>query len=269
MITIKYMIWSEIRPYSWYNYKKRIWIKQVYTEMCRPIIMQIIRDGFEMTRFFDVLFSGIAIIILLPFMIPIMIGLKLTGEHDIFYGQERIGKGGKPFKVWKFATMLRDSPNLPGGIYTAKDDPRILPMGRFLRKTKINELPQLLNILAGQMSIIGYRPLVPKGYAMYSEAVKKQLSKGKPGLSGIGSIVFRNEEQLLQTFPTHDERDQFYRNIVMPYKGQLEVWYINHSNVFMYFRLIIMTVEAVVKGTTGWKKLKEIPAVPKELEEYL
>ena len=89
-----------------------------------------------MIRFFDILFSGIAIIILLPFMIPIMIGLKLTGEHDIFYVQERIGKGGKPFGVLKFATMLRNSPNMAGGVLTQKNDPRILPMGNFLRKTK-------------------------------------------------------------------------------------------------------------------------------------
>lgn len=91
-----------------------------------------------MTRFFDILFSLLAVIVLTPFMIPIMIGLKLTGEHDIFYRQERIGKGGKPFNLLKFATMLRNSPNMAGGFYTAENDPRILPIGRFLRKTKIN-----------------------------------------------------------------------------------------------------------------------------------
>ena len=115
-----------------------------------------------MTRFFDILFSGIAILILLPFMIPIMIALKLTGEHDIFYLQERIGKNNKPFKVYKFATMLRNSPNMAGGLITKDKDPRILPMGNFLRKTKINELPQLLNIFLGQMSVIGYRPFATK-----------------------------------------------------------------------------------------------------------
>ena len=111
-----------------------------------------------MIRFFDILFSGLAIIILFPFMLPIMIGLKLTGEHDIFYCQERVGKGGKIFKVLKFATMMRNSENMPGGVLTQKNDPRILPMGKFLRKTKINELPQLINIFIGQMSVIGPRP---------------------------------------------------------------------------------------------------------------
>ncbi len=222
-----------------------------------------------MTRFFDILFSLLAIIILLPFMIPIMIGLKLTGEHDIFYGQERIGKGGQPFKVLKFATMLRNSPNMAGGLYTEANDPRILPMGRFLRKTKINELPQLLNILTGQMSIIGYRPLVVKEYSQYSEEVKKELAKSRPGLSGIGSIVFRNEEELLQTFKTHEEKDEFYFRVILPYKGQLEAWYVEHKGITMYWKLIFMTVEAVLKGGCKWKNLKEIPEVPVELEELI
>lgn len=223
-----------------------------------------------MTRFFDILFSLVAIIILFPFMIPIMVGLKLTGEHDIFYGQERVGKGGKPFKVWKFATMLRNSPNMPGGLYTEKNDPRILPMGRFLRKTKINELPQLINILIGDMSVIGYRPLVQKGYNMYPESVREQLANGTPGLSGIGSIVFRNEEEIVQKFDSYEDKDTFYRTVVMPYKGELEVWYTKNKNMFMYFRLILLTIEAVLKpNNMRWKKLKDIPRVPDELKTYI
>ncbi len=223
-----------------------------------------------MTRFFDFFFSFIAIVILLPFMIPIMIGLKLTGEHYIFYEQERIGKGGKPFKLLKFATMLKDSPNMAGGTYTSKEDPRILPMGRFLRKTKINELPQLINILKGDMSIIGYRPLVPRGYAMYPDDVKKQLKNGRPGLSGIGSIVFRNEEQIVEEFDAYEDKDKFYRTVIMPYKGALEVWYTKHRNVVMYWRLIFMTVEAVLNpGSDSWKKLRNIPPIPDNLKDVL
>jgi len=223
-----------------------------------------------MTRFFDVFFSLIAIIILFPFMIPIMIGLKLTGEHDIFYGQERIGKGGKTFKLWKFATMLRNSPNMEGGTFTSKNDPRILPMGNFLRKTKINELPQLLNILSGDMSIIGYRPLVKKGYDMYPEEVKDQLKYSRPGLSGIGSIVFRNEEQIVQKYNSFEEKDEFYRTVIMPYKGRLEVWYTRHRTVSMYFRLIFMTMEAVLNPKSqNWKNLKGIPEVPENLRDVL
>jgi lipopolysaccharide/colanic/teichoic acid biosynthesis glycosyltransferase len=120
-----------------------------------------------MIRLFDIFFSALAILVLFPFMIPVMIGLKLTGEHYIFYNQLRIGKNGKEFNLFKFATMLKNSPNLPGGILTQKDDPRILPMGKFLRKTKINELPQLINIFIGQMSIIGPRPQAKQHYDLY------------------------------------------------------------------------------------------------------
>lgn len=221
-------------------------------------------------RFFDIILSLIAIIILFPFMIPIMIGLKLTGEHDIFYRQERIGRCGKKFKLWKFATMLRNSPNMAGGLYTSKNDPRLLPMGNFLRKTKINELPQLLNVLKGEMSIIGYRPLVEKEYIAYPEDIKDSLKECRPGLSGIGSIVFRNEEQIMQQFASREDKDQFYYNVIMPYKGKVEVWYTKHRNIFMYFRLIIMTIEVVINPRNhSWKKLRGIPRIPSELLIYL
>lgn len=228
-----------------------------------------LRKCILLTRLFDVLFSALAIAILLPFMIPIMIGLKLTGEHYIFYEQERIGKGGKPFNLLKFATMLKDSPNMAGGFYTEKNDPRILPMGRFLRKTKINELPQLLNILKGDMSVIGYRPLVVQEYKEYPEDVKKVLEKSRPGLSGIGSIVFRNEEEILQKFNTHEEKDKFYFDAIHPYKGQLEAWYIKRKSIVMYFKLIGMTIEAVIKGSCNWKSLRDIPQPPEALQRFV
>ncbi len=178
-----------------------------------------------MLRIFDILFSGFAIIILLPFMIPIVIVLKLTGEHDIFYCQNRVGLHGKEFKLYKFATMLRNSPDLPGGIFTAANDPRILRIGKFLRKTKINELPQLINVFIGQMSVVGYRPLLRYGYDKYSDEVKKIIYNAKPGLSGIGSIIFRNEEEILHCI---DDKASFYEKTIMPYKGILEVWSVQH-----------------------------------------
>ena len=221
-----------------------------------------------MTRFFDILFSGIAIIILLPFMIPIMIGLKLTGEHDIFYGQTRIGKGRKEFKLLKFATMLRNSPNMQGGLYTSTNDPRMLPMGKFLRKTKINELPQLVNIFIGQMSVIGYRPTVKQHFEGYPEECKVFLEKSVPGLSGIGSIVFRNEEEILQQF---EDKKSFHQNVIAPYKAALEVWYVQHKSLWLYFKLIFMTVEAVLHPESKkWRTaFKDLPPVPAELEQYI
>jgi lipopolysaccharide/colanic/teichoic acid biosynthesis glycosyltransferase len=221
-----------------------------------------------MIRMFDIIFSGLAIIILLPFMIPIMILLKLTGEHYIFYAQTRVGKHGRDFKLLKFATMLKDSPNMPGGIFTQENDPRILPMGRFLRNTKINELPQLVNILMGHMSIIGYRPFIRKGYEMYSEENRKALYNSKPGLSGLGSIAFRNEEEILSKI---SDKDAFYKNTILPYKAELEKYYIEHRSLGLYFKLIFMTVWSVINpNSKSWRnRLKDLPEVPEELESYI
>jgi lipopolysaccharide/colanic/teichoic acid biosynthesis glycosyltransferase len=216
-------------------------------------------------RFFDILLSSLAIIVLFPFMIPIMIILKLTGEHDIFYEQKRIGRYGKEFNLLKFATMLRDSPNLHGGIFTAANDPRVFPFGNFLRKTKINELPQLINILLGQMSVVGYRPLMKYSYDMYTDDIKKSIYNIKPGLSGIGSIVFRNEEIFIENI---DDKESFYKNIIMPYKGKLEYWFANNNSVSNYFKIIFTTIIILLKPSSNiWKKIfKNIPMLPKELE---
>ena len=221
-----------------------------------------------MIRFFDILFSGLAILILFPFMLPIMIGLKLTGEHDIFYCQERVGKGGKIFKVLKFATMMRNSENMPGGVLTQKNDPRILPMGKFLRKTKINELPQLINIFVGQMSVIGPRPQAKRHYDLYSDDVKAAIDTIPPGLSGIGSIVFRDEEDMLNAV---EDRDYFHDQIIAPYKGELEIWFTQHRNVINYFKLIYLTVLAVLKPSSNkWKtSFKDLPTIPDELKDYI
>ena len=216
-------------------------------------------------RLFDILFSFIAIIILLPFMIPIMVILKLTGEHDIFYVQKRIGRFGKEFNLLKFATMLRNSPNLPGRGFTYKNDSRILPLGKFLRKTKINELPQLINIFIGQMSVVGYRPLMRYSYDKYSDKVKQNIYYIKPGLSGIGSIVFRNEELFMQNI---DDKEKYYTEVIMPYKGKLESWFVENVGILNYFKIIFMTFVIVLKPSTLiWKKIfKNLPSVPKELE---
>jgi lipopolysaccharide/colanic/teichoic acid biosynthesis glycosyltransferase len=217
-----------------------------------------------MTRFFDILFSIIVAIILFPFMIPIMIGLKLTGEHYIFFSQTRVGRYGKDFKLLKFATMLKDSPNLPGGLYTSANDPRMLPMGRFLRKTKINELPQLINIFVGQMSIVGYRPTVREHYNAYPDAVKQKIYYSRPGLTGIGSIVFRNEEEILQRF---EDKKYFHQKIITPYKAILESWYVDNYNLLNYFKIIFLTVIVVLRPDfVIWGKFfSNLPSIPSEL----
>ncbi len=210
-------------------------------------------------RLFDILLSGLAIIILSPLLVPVMIILKCTGEHDIFYGQDRIGYKNKHFKILKFATMLRNSPNMAGGLHTTHGDPRVLPFGRFLRKTKINELPQLFNIFLGDMSIVGPRPLVDKTFAPYSDDVKAKIYSVKPGLTGIGSIVFRDEESILSksTMPV----DECYAKAISPYKGVLEMWYLEHFGFLTDVKIVFLTAWVVVspKSQLVYKVFKDLP----------
>ena len=128
-----------------------------------------------MPRIIELLLSLFALLILLPFFIPIVITLLFTGEHKVFYLQNRVGYKNNSFKIIKFATMLLDSPNLGTGSLTLRNDPRVLPFGSFLRKTKINELPQILNILIGDLSIVGPRPQMQVDFEKYSGEVQKKI----------------------------------------------------------------------------------------------
>lgn len=197
-----------------------------------------------MKRVFDILSSGILILVISPLLIPIMILLRLTGEGKVFYIQQRVGKGGQPFGLIKFATMLENSPNLPGGDVTMGNDPRVLPMGRILRKTKINELPQLINIFIGDISVVGPRPLTPKTFSYYPKQVKEELKDLKPGLTGIGSIVFRDEESILAN--SDKPHLQCYEEDIAPYKGDLEVWYKYNQSFFLDIQLIFLTIWVII-----------------------
>ncbi|MBF0420363.1 MAG: sugar transferase [Magnetococcales bacterium] len=221
-----------------------------------------------MQRIFDILFSSIALIFLSPLLIPIAIVLRLTGEGEIFYFQERIGKGGVLFRLYKFATMLKDSPNLGTGTVTMKDDPRILPAGKFLRSTKINELPQLLNIIIGDMSIIGPRPLTKQAFSAYPVLVQSRVTKVRPGLSGIGSIIFRREEDILAGEASSLE---FYSNVIAPYKGLVEEWYVNNQGIRTYFAAIFITVWTVFFPSSSliWRVFRDLPAPPIKLRQPL
>jgi len=222
-----------------------------------------------MTRVFDILFSFIAIVIFFPFMLPIVIGLLLTGEHHVFYLQPRCGRHGKEFKIIKFATMLKDSPNLNGGFITQENDPRILPLGRFLRKTKINELPQLLNIFIGEMSIVGPRPIVRKHLELYPATARKVVESMQPGLTGIGSLVFRDEEGILNRM--QGDRKHNHDMIIAPFKSELEVWFSTHKSLATYFIIIFLTAWSLIKpGDKVYKKrFKDLPIPPKELIPFI
>ncbi len=213
-------------------------------------------------RIFDIVASGIAILVLSPLLIPIIIGLRLTGEGYVWYKQERLGYKNKPFLIWKFATMLKNSVNMPGGYITVKNDPRFTPMGDFLRRSKINELPQLLNIFLGSMSIVGPRPVMKISFDAYPNDVKKVIYNVKPGLTGIGSIIFRDEEALITELKDNGgDILKFYKGVIYPYKGKLEIWYQNHKSFTLDIKLIFLTVWVILFPNSNLyeKWFKDLP----------
>lgn len=216
-------------------------------------------------RSMDVFCSGIALILLSPLLIPIIIALKLTGEGEIWYFQERVGYKNKRFQIYKFATMLKNSANMDGGFITTKKDPRITPLGGFLRKSKINELPQLINIFKGDMSIVGPRPVMPVSFAAYPENIQQVIYNAKPGLTGIGSIIFRDEEELI-TQVKNDGGDtwDFYKNKIYPFKGEVEKWYQIKRSTWLDIQLIILTAWVVVfpESELVYKWFKDLPKRP-------
>lgn len=210
-----------------------------------------------------------ALAVFSPLLISVIIILRFTGDGEVFYRQQRVGTDGKLFGLLKFVTMMKDSEKMAMGTVTVKDDPRVLPVGKYLRKTKINELPQLINIFLGDMSVIGPRPQTERCFGAFPQSSKDAIVRVKPGLSGIGSIVFRDEESILDN-PDVD-RLQYYDQIIAPYKGELEEWYVRNQNLYLYFMLIGLTVWVVAfpKSTVYKKVFTNLPEVPEKLKSYI
>ena len=217
-----------------------------------------------MKRALDVVLSFSALVVLAPFLLPVVVILKLTGEGEVFYIQARAGRGGNSFGLFKFATMLKNSPNIGAGEITVQEDPRVLPFGQFLRKTKLNELPQLWNIFIGDMSVVGPRPMVLNTYAYYPQEARQKLNTIRPGLTGIGSIVFRDEERYLAD---RDEPMEFYREHIIPYKSDLELWFVENNTLWLYIKIIFVTAWVVVfpSSTIVDKAFDGIPSLPDSL----
>ncbi len=221
-----------------------------------------------MLRFFDILLSGTSLLALSPLLVPVLIILRFTGEREIFYFQERVGRNGKMFKLYKFATMVKNSENMGTGTVTIKNDPRVLPFGQFLRKTKINELPQLLNILNGSMSVIGPRPQTKRCFDAFPENSQAAIIRVRPGLSGVGSIFFSDEEELMHA---NDDPEDFYDHVIMPYKGNLEEWYVQNQSSQLYFMCIFLTFWCMINPRTrlkSWFFSKMLPPPPELTLEH-
>lgn len=220
-----------------------------------------------MQRVLDIVFSLGALLVLALFLVPIVLILRFTGEREVFFRQNRVGRGGKTFGLLKFATMLKDSPNLGAGTITLTDDPRVLPFGKFLRMTKINELPQLFNILKGDMSVIGPRPQTQRCFDAFPERSQREIVKVRPGLSGVGSVAFRAEDQMMGDA---ENADHLYDEVIMPYKGRLEEWYVSNQSFRNYSLLIFVTAWVVVFPSSRilWRLFRGLPEPPESLKRH-
>ena len=217
-------------------------------------------------RIIDIILSITAFILLAPLLLPVALCLLITGEHHIIYLQERIGYKNCRFKIWKFATMLKNSPNLGTGSLTVRSDPRILPIGKFLRKTKINELPQIVNVFIGSMSIVGPRPQMEIDFLKFSKEVQKNIYDSKPGITGVGSIIFRDEEKWISR--CSGDKHEFYTKNIAPYKGQLELWYQSNMSFTTDVKIIFLTLWVILFSESAliFKLLDNLPEKPEHLD---
>lgn len=208
----------------------------------------------------------IALLILSPFLIPICIILLLTGEHEVFYLQNRVGFKNSRFKIWKFATMMKNSSKMGTGSLTLRNDPRVLPIGKFLRKTKINELPQIINVLIGNMSFVGPRPQMEVDFYKFPVHVQEVIYNSNPGITGIGSIIFRDEEKWISN--AQGDKHEFYKNHIAPYKGELEIWYQKKLSLYTDFMLLFLTAWAIIAPESNliYSVFHDLPVRPEILK---
>lgn len=191
-------------------------------------------------RAFDILCSFLGLTVLSPVLLVVSVLVAVTSPGGVFFRQERIGKDGKPFRIFKFRSMRKDNAGLK---ITTGNDSRITPVGRFLRKSKIDELPQLINVLVGDMSFVGPRPEVADYVNLYTP-YQRQVLLVRPGITGLASIRFRNENDLLTA---SDDPNRTYVEQIMPRKIDLDLEYIPHASIFYDIKLIFQTFAVVIK----------------------
>lgn len=193
-------------------------------------------------RIFDFFASLFGLIFLSPLFIAVSLAIVCTSRGGVFFKQTRVGKNGKPFKIYKFRTMVQNAES-KGMQITVGDDARVTKVGRILRKTKIDELPQLINVLKGNMSLVGPRPEVPKYVALYNDEQKKVLSV-KPGITDLASIEYKDENSLLESGDNPEEK---YINEIMPAKLALNLQYLQNRGFFYDIKLIFLTIWKIIR----------------------
>lgn len=191
-------------------------------------------------RFFDASCALVGLVILSPLMVITAVAVKLTSKGPVLFTQPRVGQFGKPFHILKLRTM-RHQPFEKASLLTASGDSRITALGKYLRKTKIDELPQLINVLVGEMSLVGPRPEVPYYVATYNPAQRKVLD-AKPGITGLSTHQFRNEEELLAS---QQDKETFYLTTVLPRKLDIDLAYCENISFWCDLKLILVTLVGI------------------------
>lgn len=210
-----------------------------------------------MKRLFDFVSALLGLLVLLPLLLVLCILVWMQDRHSPFYIPKRVGRGGRPYRMIKLRSMvIRADANKVDS--TANNDPRITAIGRFIRRFKLDEIPQLWNVLMGDMSLVGPRPNVSRETDLYTCEEKRLLSV-RPGITDISSIVFSDEGSILEGRP---DPDLTYNQIIRPYKSRLGLLYVDHASVWLDIRLIALTLFSAVKRQQA---LARVSALVKEL----
>jgi lipopolysaccharide/colanic/teichoic acid biosynthesis glycosyltransferase len=197
-------------------------------------------------RALDVAVSSAALIVASPLLLLIAAAIKLTSPGPVLFRQPRVGRGGRSFWIWKFRTMVEGAHDR-GPAITASGDPRVTPIGLLLRRTKLDELPQLVNVWRGEMSLVGPRPEVPRYVAGYSDEDRSVLSI-RPGITDLASIAFRDEESVLAQFV---DRERAYVDVLLPRKLALAREYLRRQSFTLDLELLLRTLLVVVQPNAG------------------
>lgn len=193
-------------------------------------------------RAFDVVASAIGLVVLSPVFLGVALAIKLTDGGPVFFRQERVGMGGQVFRIHKFRSMRVAN---DGALVTSSNDSRITPVGAFLRKSKLDELPQLIDVLVGNMSLVGPRPEVPRYVELWGEEARREILSVQPGITDPAAITFRNEQDELAAA---DDPERHYVEVILPKKVAMYRDYVQHRSFVGDLVVIVHTFAAVVHG---------------------
>jgi lipopolysaccharide/colanic/teichoic acid biosynthesis glycosyltransferase len=200
-------------------------------------------------RSLDSIASLVGLLLASPVLLVVAVVVKSTSPGPVLYRQERVGLGGQLFRIFKFRTMYQDADKRGGAAITSSGDPRVTTVGRWLRRLKLDELPQLWNVLKGEMSLVGPRPEVPRYVQSYSSAQRRVLSV-RPGITDLASISYRREEELLVSYA---DLDRYYREVVLPDKLSMNLAYLNRISFLYDLLLLLRTMVAIFIPTSTSK----------------